>query len=170
MLAFLASALYIFSLRLVDISLYTVRILMVVRGRKGLAMLFAFCQAFVFVIAMRAVLSDLGDWGKIFGYAAGFATGLVLGMTIEARLAIGYSHLRIISPQRGAELAERLRGLGYAVTEVSGRGRDGTVELINCAVMRKDDRPVIQAVTEVDPDAFITVEAVRPVLGGFWHR
>ncbi|MEW5867987.1 MAG: DUF5698 domain-containing protein [Chloroflexota bacterium] len=170
MASFFLSALFIFLLRLVDISLYTVRIFMVVRGRKGLAMLFAFCQAFVFVNAIRAVLSDLGDWGKIFGYCTGFATGLILGMLIEARLAIGFTHLRIISSQRGAELAEHLRQAGFAATEVPARGRDGAVSLLICITLRKDTKQVVHLVEELDPEAFITAESVRPVQRGFWHR
>ena len=35
MVGFLQPALFIFLLRMVDVSLYTMRILMVVRGRKG---------------------------------------------------------------------------------------------------------------------------------------
>jgi uncharacterized protein YebE (UPF0316 family) len=168
MLEFLISFLTLFGLRLVDISLYTVRIMMVVRGRKRMAWLFGFCQAFVYVLGIRAVLSDLGNWGKIIGYAAGFATGIVVGMWIEGRLAIGYTHLRVISARRGVELAERLRGAGYAVTEVSASGKDGMVTLLYCSVQRRKAPEVEHIAQEVDPDAFITAEAVRSVLRGFW--
>jgi uncharacterized protein YebE (UPF0316 family) len=168
MVVFLQSALLLFSLRLVDISLYTVRIMMVVRGRKRLAWLFGFCQAIIYVTALRAVLSDVGNWGKIIGYAAGFATGIILGMWIEERLAIGYTHLRIITPWHGVELAERLRKEGYAVTEVPAYGKEGMVTLLNCSVRRKHAHAVEKVVSAVDPQAFITAEAVRAVRKGFW--
>jgi uncharacterized protein YebE (UPF0316 family) len=168
MTEFLISALTLFLLRLVDISLYTIRIMMVVRGRKRMAWIFGFFQSIVFVTALRAVLSDLGNWGKILGYAAGFATGVVLGMWIEGRLAIGYTHLRVISPRRGAELAEQLRQAGYAVTEVSGNGKDGMVSLLNCSVLRRKAPAAINIVEQTDPEAFITAEAVRAVRRGFW--
>jgi uncharacterized protein YebE (UPF0316 family) len=168
MLEFAISFLTLFSLRLIDISLYTVRIMMVVRGRKRLAWLFAFCQSFVYVIGIRAVLSDLGNWGKIIGYAAGFATGIVVGMWIESRLAIGYTHLRLVSARRGVELAERLRGAGYAVTEVAAFGKDGMVTLLYCSVQRRKAAEVEHIAQEVDPEAFITAEAVRSVQRGFW--
>ena len=153
---------------MVDISLYTIRIMMVVRGRKANAWLFGFCQATVYVTALRAVLADVGDWGKILGYAAGFATGLVVGMMIEGRLAIGYTHLRTISPGHGAELAERLRIAGYAVTEVSGQGKDGMVTVLNCSIRRRNTTEVVKLIQEVDGEAFITAEAVRSVRRGFW--
>ena len=168
MIEFLISALTLFLLRLVDISLYTLRIMMVVRGRKRMAWIFGFFQSIVFITALRAVLSDLGNWGKILGYAAGFATGVVLGMWIEGRLAIGYTHLRVISPRRGAELVEKLRSRGYGVTEVSAQGRDGMVSLINLSVLRKQAQQAVKIVEEVDPQAFVTAEAVRSVRRGFW--
>ena len=168
MLEFIISFLTLFSLRLVDITLYTIRFMMVVRGRKRMAWIYGFCQAFVYVVAIRAVLSDMGNWGKIVGYAAGFATGIVIGMWIEGRLAIGYTHLRLVSPRRGVELAERLRESGYAVTEVSAFGKEGMVTLLYCNVQRRKAPEVERIAQEVDPEAFITAEAVRSVRRGFW--
>jgi uncharacterized protein YebE (UPF0316 family) len=164
------AAIPIFFLRMVDVSLYTVRLMMVVRGRKVLAWIFAFLQSFVFVTALRLVLSDLGDWAKYLGYAAGFATGILTGMWLEGRLAIGYTHLRVVSPRRGAELTERLREAGFAVTEIAGIGRDGAVDILNCSVLRKQTGQFVALVQQIDPDAFMTAEDVRKVDGGFWRR
>ncbi len=158
----------LFSLRLVDVTLYTVRILMVMRGRKGMAWLFGFCQSIVFVTALRAVLTDATNWGKIIGYAAGFATGVISGMWIEERMALGFTHFRIISPRLGAALCERLRQVGYAVTEVPAHGKDGMVSLLNLSVQRRKTAQVEQIIQTIDPDAFITVEAINSVRRGFW--
>ncbi|HZD57599.1 MAG TPA: DUF5698 domain-containing protein [Anaerolineales bacterium] len=163
------SAVLIFILRVGDVSLATVRVLMVVRGRKALAWVLGFGQALVFVVALRAVLSDLGNWLNILGYAAGFATGNVVGMMIEERIALGHSHLRIISSGRGAEVAEHLRGAGYAVTEISGRGKDGTVTLLNCSVLRRRVMEVKDLVEEIDRQAMVTAEDIHPVRRGFWR-
>jgi uncharacterized protein YebE (UPF0316 family) len=93
----LLAGLLIFALRIVDVSMAIVRLLMVIRGRKGLAWLFGFVQAFVYIVAIREVMADLGNWINILSYAAGFATGTVVGIWIEERLAIGYGHVRIMS-------------------------------------------------------------------------
>jgi len=164
------AGLFIFGLRIVDISLYTLRILMVSRGVKLLATVFAFFQSIVFVLAIRIVLTNLDQPFIVLGYAAGFATGLVVGMLLESRLAIGYTLLRIISQRRGAEICEHLRESGYAVTEVAGRGKDGTVTLLYCDVRRRDTGQVTQIVASLDPESFITAEALRSVRRGFWHR
>lgn len=165
---FFQSVLFIIALRVLDVSLATIRVLMVVRGRMALVWLLGFCQAAVFVIAIQAVLSELGNWLIILGYAAGFATGNVVGMLVEDRLAIGFTHLRIISSHRGAKVAEHLRTAGFAVTEISGRGKDGTVSLLNCSVRRKRAKRVWGLVKEVDTDAMMTAENIRSIRQGFW--
>lgn len=165
----LQSALIIFTLRVVDIALATIRMLMVIRGRKALAWIIGFAQAIVFVAALQAVLSDLDNLLNILGYAAGFATGNVVGMLIEERLALGHTHMRIISSGRGPEVAEHLRGAGFAVTEIPGRGKDGTVSLLNCSVRRKRVLEVRHLVEQVDQDAMVTAEDIHPVRRGFWR-
>ena len=170
MLEAVIPALSIFCLRVVDISLYTLRLMMVTRGQKKLAWLFALLQSFVFVTVMRAVFNDLGNWPKIIGYAAGFATGLVVGMALEGRLGIGNMHLNIVSSHRGQELAQELRAAGYGVTELAGHGKDGTVDVLLCDVRRRQVPGVRQIVQDHDPEAFITAEVLRIVLGGFWRK
>ena len=175
MLAFLSSpaawlgALLIFVLRITDMSLDTLRMLFVVRGRKQIAWVLGFCQSAVFVIAITRVLSNLNNPLMVLGYAAGFATGNVLGMLVEERLAVGHIQLQIISRRRGAALAKALRKAGYGVTEISARGRDGTVQLLNASVLRKDLAHARHIVRETDESAFITSEDVRPVRHGFWR-
>jgi uncharacterized protein YebE (UPF0316 family) len=159
----------IFLLRVMDMSLDTLRVLMVMRGRKGIAWGLGFFQAAIFILAITRVLSNLNNPLNVIGYAAGFATGNVVGMWIEERLAIGHIHLSIFSPRRGAALVERLRTEGYAVTELSGRGKDGMVSLLHCNILRKNVGRVNRIVKEVDEEAFITSEEIRPVRRGFWR-
>lgn len=162
------TALLIFVLRIVDVSMATLRILMVMRGRKGLAWVTGFIQAFVYVLAIRQVLADLGNLANTLGYAAGFATGTVVGIWLEERLAVGYGHLRIMSPGYGGALTDRLRSAGYGVTVVAGRGRDGSVDILITSVPRRQIKGVRGIVQEIDPNAFITVENVRPLNKGFF--
>src|SRR4030066_705421 len=114
------TALMIFGLRVIDMTLDTLRVLVVMRGKKKIAWVLGFFQAAVFVLAIGSVLSNLDNPLNVLGYAAGFATGNVVGMLIEERLAIGHVQLSIISSGRGSAIAERLRQEGYAIPEVPG--------------------------------------------------
>lgn len=166
----LPSALLIFGLRTLDIALYTLRLYMITRGRKALAWIFSFIKSTLFVLTIQMVMRDIDDPLVVFGYSAGFATGIVLGMVIEERIAIGYTHFRIISPKRGAELTEHLRGAGYAVTEIASKGKDGMVALLDCNVRRRKSSEVVALVNEIDPEAFITSSTVRSAQHGFFRK
>jgi uncharacterized protein YebE (UPF0316 family) len=162
-------AVLIFFLRVTDMTLDTLRVLMVMRGRRAIVWILGFFQALIFVLAISSVLKNLDNPLNIIGYAAGFATGNVFGMWIEEKLAIGHTHINVVSSRLGAAITERMRSEGFGVTEIPARGKDGTVTLLNISVLRKDVPQVHRIVNQVDPTAFITTEDVRPVWRGFWR-
>ena len=162
-------ALLIFFLRIGDMSLDTIRVLFVVRGRKRLAWILGFFQSMIFVIAISSVLAHLDNFLNALGYATGFATGNVVGMYIEERMAIGHILMTIISPSRGPLIAEQLRSAGFGVTEIPARGKDGMVTVLHCSVFRKDIDHVETVILEADPEAFVTSGDVRSVRRGFWR-
>jgi uncharacterized protein YebE (UPF0316 family) len=162
-------ALLIFVLRVGDMTLDTIRVLFVVRGKRLIVWVLGFFQSLIFVIAISSVLTELDNILNVVGYATGFATGNLVGMIIEQKLAIGHVLVTIISSNRGAFITERLRAGGYAVTEIAGRGKNGTVFELHASVLRKDVDNVETIVLEADPQAFVTAEDVRPVRRGFWR-
>jgi uncharacterized protein YebE (UPF0316 family) len=159
----------VFGLRVTDMSLDTLRVLFVIRGRKALAWTLGLFQSLIWVVAITSVLGNLDNLWNVAGYAGGFATGVVVGMVLEELLALGHGHIRIMSSRRGSAIAESIRQAGYAATETSGRGKDGTVTVIDCSVRRRDIDRVRNEVFRSDPNAFITVEDVRPLHRGFWR-
>lgn len=163
-------ALFIFLARVVNMALDTLRVFMVVRNRRAIAWVMGFAQTLIFVLVFTYVIQDLDNVLNLIAYAGGYATGNVVGMWIEARMAVGHSNIRIMSPSRGSALAERLREEGFAVTELSGRGKDGMVSVLLLSVTRRSINHVQQIAQEVDENAFITAEELRPMQRGFWGR
>ncbi|MEK6256667.1 MAG: DUF5698 domain-containing protein [Chloroflexota bacterium] len=159
----------IFILRVVNMSLDTLRVKMVIRGRKVAAWVLGFIQTIIHVVVLTTVINDLSNVLNVVAYAAGFATGNVVGMWVEERLAIGHINLRIISPNLGVAIVKRLRNEGYAVTEIPARGKDGAVTLLNASIYRRHVGEVMKMVQDVDPLAFMTAEDTRPVRRGFWR-
>ena len=164
-----AFALILFILRVVDMSVGTLRMMVSLRGNKWLSWILGFIQSIIFVLAITSVLSSLDNILNIIAYAAGYATGGVVGMWLEGKLAIGYTHVQITSSRRGAALAEKLRDEGFAVTEISARGKDGMVSMLSCNVRRKRVSLVRQIVRAADEDAFMTSEDVHRIQRGFWR-
>ncbi len=164
----LLSVLMIFALRVVNVSIDTIRMLFVMRGRKGLVWILGVLTSVIYIVVIASVLQQTNNILSVLGYATGYATGNVVGMWLEECLAVGFAEVRIISPQRGAAIRERLRDAEYAVTEIPARGKDGMVTVLNCSVRRKEIAEVEKIVRAVDAEAFITAEDVRAVQRGFW--
>lgn len=163
------AALGIFGLRLIDMSLDTLRIVFVVRGQKARAWVVGFFQAIVFVVAVAAVISEVSNFWIIIGYASGFATGNIIGMYFSEMFTIGHTHLRVISQQKGEAVAAYVREAGFGVTELIGKGKDGRVELLIISILRKHTKTVSKLILDIDPNAFITAEELKPLRRGFWR-
>lgn len=163
-------ALVIFALRVLNNTLETMRLLMVMRGKKLYSWILGFLVSVIYVLVFASVFTNLDNPLYVAAYAAGFATGNVVGMWIEEKMALGYLRLDVVSPGHGAELAEKLRADGFAVTEVAARGKDGTVSLLTIAVLRRRVALAEQIISKIDENAFITIAEMRTVRRGFWRR
>ncbi len=166
----LVAALTIFVLRVTDMSLDTIRLLFVMRGRRVLAGVIGAIQAGVFIVAVSKVLTGPLDLWTIIGYAAGFGTGIIIGMIAEERLAIGYAIVRVYSPEFGKPIAEALRASGHAVTEFVARGRQGMITVVNCVVARRDVATVRAIVDDLDANAFVTMDQVSRLDRGYFRH
>lgn len=159
--------LLIFSLRIVDVSMSTVRIVLSVRGHKYVTPLIGFFEVMIWVFAVGNAIRYLNSPLHILGYAGGFATGNLVGLWIEERLALGWASIRVVSKHAGVELAESLRGIGFGVTEFGAQGRDGRVEVVYTVCARRDIDRVMEEVARWDQHAFITVEEPREIHWGW---
>lgn len=159
----------IFLARVVNMAMDTLRFMFTLRGKKGLAWILGFLESVIFVVVIGSVLTNLENPLNVIGYAAGFATGNVIGMAIEKRLALGFTHFKIISKTHGTEIASVLRESGYGVTEIPAKGRDGSFMMIDCSVRRKQAEEVEKIALEVDPRAYITAEEIIPRRSGIWR-
>lgn len=163
------AGLFIFAMRVTDMSMDTLRMMFVIKGKKILAGLVGTMQALVFILAVGKALSGPLNFWTVFGYATGFGTGIILGMVLEQKLAIGYSMIQIYSSGSGKAIARVLRDNGHAATELYGEGKNGTVSVVTCAVARKYKRFVKDMVENIDPQAFITFDDVNLTRRGYFR-
>jgi uncharacterized protein YebE (UPF0316 family) len=159
----------IFGLRIIDVSLSTIRIVLAVRGHKYVVPFIGFFEVLIWVFAVGNAIRFLDSPLHLLGYAGGFATGSILGLLIEERLAIGYASIRVVSRFAGVEMADALRSRGFGVTEFGGHGRDGRVEIMYTVCRRRDIPVVIAEIERWDRQAFVTVEEPRAIRWGWMH-
>ncbi|HET9587213.1 MAG TPA: DUF2179 domain-containing protein [Anaerolineales bacterium] len=160
--------LIVFLARFIDVTLGTVRIIFLSRGRKYLAPLLGFVEVLIWITVVSQIVRGAQSIAAYLAYAAGFAVGNYAGMLIEEKLAIGTLVIRIILPQDGTSLADRLSAEGYGVTYVNGHGASGPVRLIYTVVMRKELSRVVHLIQDFHPKAFFTVEELRSTQQGIF--
>ncbi len=157
----------IFGLRIIDVSLATLRMLLTMRNARRLVPVIGLFESLIWVVAVGTAIQNLHSVWHILGYSGGFATGTVVGLWLEGKLAVGLATMRIISKGSGEVVAQALRDRGYGATEFEGKGREGRVELIYTLVRRRQIPTVMAEVERLDPGAFITVEEPRTMRRGW---
>lgn len=165
-----AGPLSIFLLRSLDQTASTFRTLVISQGRGLLGWLLGLAQAFLFLAAFSGLLTQLDQPLSALAFAAGYGTGGFLGITIDRWIAPGYSILRIVSPGKGTALVQALRHAGMGVTELPGRGLEGTVSVILSTIPRRQVNRVKNQLVAIDQEAFISVENIRVLQGGWFER
>lgn len=157
--------LLIFLARICDVSIGTLRMMMVISGHRVLSALLGFAEVLIWVLAVGGAVKHLDNPLALLAFAGGFAMGTIVGMSVERRLAIGYRVVRMISSNREIDLASGLRGRGFMATRIDGHGRDGPVEIVFLTVRRKVVPDLLAAASEIAPDAFVSVERAEKVSG-----
>ena len=158
----------IFFARVFDVTIGTLRIIFISRGKKYIAPLLGFIETFVWIVVVSQITRQASNLAAYLGYAAGFAAGNYMGMLIEARLAIGTLVVRTILSRGGEQVATLLHEAGYGVTIVAGQGSNGPVQLIYSVIQRKDLAEVTGIIHQANPKAFLTVEEARAVQEGIF--
>jgi uncharacterized protein YebE (UPF0316 family) len=160
--------LLIFLARICDVTIGTIRIVMVAKGQKFLAPVMGFFEVLIWIITMSKVVQNLDNWSCYIGYAGGFATGNLLGMLIEEKMALGIAKIQVITGKQAGMLIEALKQAGYGVTHVDAKGSNEEVSIIYTFVKRAELPRVQQIISEHNPKAFYTIEDVKSAKEGIF--
>lgn len=153
--------LIIFVARIFDVTLGTIRIIFVARGKRNLAPVLGFFEVLIWIVVISQLVQNLESFTAYIGYAAGFAAGNYVGMWLEDKLALGTYILSLITAEDTAEMISRMSEAGFGVTRVEGEGTKGKVNLIYTVVKRKNVDQVLAIIHELKPNAFVSIEEVR---------
>jgi len=175
-MSFLDSSLYVwvalpimvFFARVADVSLGTLRIIFISRGKRNVAPLLGFVEVFIWITVVSQIVSHANNILAYLAYAAGFASGAFVGMYIEGRLAIGTQVILTIVQDNANTLTDNLHAAGYGVTCVDGQGANGLVKLIYTVVPRRNLEDVVSIIHQTHPHAFLSVQDVRSTQEGIF--
>jgi uncharacterized protein YebE (UPF0316 family) len=158
----------IFFARILDVSLGTVRTIVVFRGHRLLAAVIGFFEIVIWVIAAGQVLQNLDAWYLIVAYAGGFGAGNYIGIWLEAKLAIGREMVSAISFRADGGLARLLRERGFRAIDVDAdMGRGPAVDLVITVTRRRRVPELLQTILEADPEAQYSISDIKMAHEGF---
>lgn len=158
----------IFLARICDVSIGTMRIIFVSKGKKNLAPILGFFEVLIWITAISKIMQNLDNYVNYVAYAAGFATGNLVGMLIEEKLAMGIQMIRVFTNERGMDLVKLLNSNGFGATTIEAHGAIDKVHLVYSIVHRNELEKVIEVINSFNPKAFFTIEDVKAANEGIF--
>ncbi|MEW9670401.1 DUF2179 domain-containing protein [Ammoniphilus sp. 3BR4] len=160
----------IFVINIVYVSLFTVRLIFVMKGQRMLASFLSMVEVFVYLIGLNIVLANIDKPLNLAAYCIGWGTGVYLGSKIEEWLALGYVTMQIVVDSSETKLASILRAKGYGVTSWLAEGKEGHRLTMLVLAKRSNEKKLLSTVEELAPKAFLISYDPRYFKGGFWTK
>jgi uncharacterized protein YebE (UPF0316 family) len=160
----------IFFAKIIEVSFSTIRLVYINKGERVKGAILGFVEIMIWLVVVSSVLNNITeDPIKVFIYAAAFSLGNYLGVTIESKIAVGLSSIQVVVDQKDGEiLADALRDQGYGVTIIEGKGKSESIKnLLFIQLKRKKIPAAIKLIKEYNPEAYITINDIKTMLGGY---
>lgn len=152
------------------VSMFTLRLIFVMKGYRVLATSLSMVEVFIYLIGLKIVLENIDKPINILAYCLGWGAGVFLGGKIEEWLALGYTTLQIVVDNDSTRLPIILREKGYGVTSWVADGKDGQRMVMQVLARRNQEKKLFNQIEDLAPKAFIISYEPRFLKGGFWTK
>ncbi len=164
----------IFFGKILEVSLGTLRIVLINRGERLVGACIALVEITLWLVIAGSVLADYkSDPWKMIAYALAYALGNFAGSWLEERLAFGLCSIQcvVMKKEVAENICDTLRSHGFGVTELTVQGRDGGEHyMLLSTLRRKLSGEAIALMQSVDPAVVITVSDVKSQRGGYLRQ
>lgn len=170
-MSILILCLKIFFVRIIDVSLGTVRTIITVKGRRVLASMVGFIEVFVwFLIVREALNTDETSLWIAISYSLGFATGTYIGSVLSDIFISGTLGLQVVTSRENDEMVHTLRENGYAVTvlDVRGKDKENGKYMLFIEIDKRRLTHLKNLIKSLDQTAFIVVNETKYVQNGYF--
>jgi uncharacterized protein YebE (UPF0316 family) len=159
----------IFFCRIIEVSIGTLRMILVNKGYRTPAVILAFFEVLLWVFVASRVISGLAEEPlKGIIYSLGFATGIYVGSKLENRLAMGKVLIQaIVDVKSGETVAKMLRSMGHGVTTIAGQGKDTQRTVLMIYANRKGKEKIQDRIYELDQNALVVIQDLSSIKGGY---
>lgn len=162
--------LFIFFGKIIEVSIATVRIVLINRGERVVGSLIAMLEMLIWLTITGTVLAGYqSDFIKIPVFCVAFAVGNFLGSWLEERLAFGLCAIQAVvaDDETASYVAGVLREQGYGVTILRVEGRENPHSMLMTTIKRKLAHEAMDLIRKTCPCAVVTVSDVKSITGGY---
>lgn len=170
MLETLFTCFYIFFARIIDVSLGTVRTVLIVKGKNLSTALIAFFEVFIwFMVAREALNTEIKSILIPIFYAGGYATGTLLGSYLSNRFVDGLVGVQvIIKRNKTNKIINEIRdkGFGVSVVDLKNDYEGEAKDLLIIQINKKSLKTITKIIRTIDPDAFVVINETKYAQNG----
>ncbi len=162
-------ALAIFFLRIINISLDTIRVELVIKRKKMISFIISSVASLVSIFAIAKAITS-NNWVLMIAYCLGYGVGTVIGITLNEKFSKGYFEVTIISHEH--EKVERiLTKKGFGITKMYGYGerKKKKFQMLMSIVPFENYKELHDSIKKMDRDAIITAKNLSGA-EGFYFR
>lgn len=159
----------IFFARIIDVSLGSIRTILMVKGSSKTASIIAFLEVFIwFIIAKEALNTEINSILIPIFYAGGYAAGTLIGITISNIFVNGIVGLQVITKRNSLAMIKELRNNGYGVSIIALKNayEGAKKEMLILQVNKKSLKFVTNLIKSYDHSAFIIASETKYVQNG----
>lgn len=159
----------IFLARIVDVSLGTLRTILIVRGRKNSASVIAFFEVLIwFLIAKEALVNVSENFMVAIFYSLGFAVGTYIGIRLTNRFIDSFVSAQVTVKRGSNDLIKILREEGFGVSVVSLKNFHDDVkkDMLFIAINKKSIHELKNLVRKYDKNAFLIFNEIKYIQNG----
>ena len=156
--------------KIVEITIQSLKTCMMVKGQRLKAAGLGFIECTIWGLVISTLIGTLGDnLLLLVFYCIGYATGLVLGSTLESKIALGTSNLELIaSDESTAKITAYLKENDRGYTVFEGHGSKEKMNMIFVVLPRKETPRVLKEIRKsCDDKVFVAVSEVSKYAGGY---
>ncbi len=154
-------------LQLAYVPMLALRTISMVKKLTLLTAIFGFLESAIYVFGLAIVLTGEQSLLQMFVYALGFALGLVVGIQVENKIAIGFTSLLVNIKEPNEAFVKTIREAGFGVTIFQGEGRDGQRYRLDILTKRSREQEVLALIEEFEPEAFVLSYEPTRFKGGY---
>lgn len=159
----------IFFVRILDVSLGTIRTMFVVRGKKLISSMIGFFEILVwFLVVKEALQTESNSIFIAISYSLGFATGNYIGALLSDKLITGNVSVQVFTNNNNLEKILREHGYGVSSVVYTGYEEEAHKHMLFINVDKKKEKVLRELIKKNDKEAFIIVNETKYVENGYF--